>query len=160
ALVFAVEDVRDGRADSSVGELLGRVTPYLATLVAAGILAGVAVAIGFLLLVVPGIYLLTIWALIAPAIVLERAGVLEAFGRSRALVRGRFWTVLGIVVIAAILSILAQMLISALLAFLPPFLQSWLGGAIGGAVTVPFMALAITLTYFRLREEKAAPAEA
>ncbi|MCS7007107.1 MAG: hypothetical protein NZL88_06085, partial [Gaiellaceae bacterium] len=97
---------------------------------------------------------------IAPAIVLERAGVLEAFGRSRALVRGRFWTVLGIVVIAAILSILAQMLISALLAFLPPFLQSWLGGAIGGAVTVPFMALAITLTYFRLREEKAAPAEA
>jgi hypothetical protein len=160
ALVFAVQDVRDGRVDSSIGELLGKVTPSLATLVVAGILAGIAVGIGFLLLVVPGIYLLTIWALVVPAIVLERAGVVEAFGRSRALVRGRFWPVLGVIVVAVVLSIVVQAVLGAVLAFLPPFLQSWLGGAIGGALAMPFMALAITLMYFRLREEKGVSAEA
>lgn len=156
ALVFAVQDVRDGRADSSIGELLRRAAPFLGTLVAAGILAGLGVAVGLLLLVVPGIYLLTIWALIAPTIVLERAGVLDSFGRSRALVSGRFWPVLGVVVVAVVLSAIAQAVIGAVLSFLPLFLQSWLGGAIAAAVAVPFMALAITLTYFRLSEEKQA----
>jgi hypothetical protein len=156
ALVFAVQDVLDGRVDSSISELLGKVTPFLGALVGAGILAGIGIGIGFLLLVVPGVYLLTIWAVIVPAIVLERAGVMEAFGRSRALVSGRFWPVLGVVLVAAVLSAVAQGIVSAVLSFLPPFLQYWLGGAVAAAVAVPFMALAITLTYFRLSEEKGA----
>src|SRR5436305_3792044 len=40
ALVFAVDDVRDGRIDSSIGEVFERVRPYLGTLIIAGILAG------------------------------------------------------------------------------------------------------------------------
>ena len=43
ALVYAVEDVRDGRVDSSIGELFERVRPYLGTLIVAGLLAAAGV---------------------------------------------------------------------------------------------------------------------
>ena len=41
------------------------------------------------LVIAPGLYLITIWAVIVPVIVIERSGALAAFGRSRQLVRGR-----------------------------------------------------------------------
>src|ERR1700745_444775 len=99
ALVYAVDDVRDGRIDSSIGDLFERVQPYIGTLIGAGILAGIGIAIGFVLLIVPGLILLTWWCLIAPVIVLERKKVGESFGRSRELVRGHAWTVFGIIII-------------------------------------------------------------
>jgi hypothetical protein len=83
ALVYAVDDARDGRVDSSIAELFERVRRYLGTL-----LAGIGIAIGFVLLVVPGLILLTWWCLIVPVIVLEGKAVGAAFGRSRELVRG------------------------------------------------------------------------
>src|ERR1700759_5076312 len=83
ALVFAVDDVRDGRIDSTIGEGFERVRPYLGTLIVAGILAGLGIALGLVLLIVPGLILLTWWCLIVPVIVLERRSVGEAFGRSR-----------------------------------------------------------------------------
>ena len=58
----------------------------------AGILAGIAIGIGLLfLLFAPGLFLLTIWAVLAPVIVIERVGAIESFGRSRGLVRGERW---------------------------------------------------------------------
>ena len=86
ALVYAVEDVRDGRIDSSIGELFERVRPYLGTLIISGILAGLGIAVGLVLLIVPGLILLTWWCLIVPVIVLEGRQVGEAFTRSRELV--------------------------------------------------------------------------
>ncbi len=44
ALIKAVEDVRDGRADLSFGETFERVRPYLASIIVAGILAGLGIA--------------------------------------------------------------------------------------------------------------------
>ena len=46
ALVLAVDDVRDGRADLSISETLDRVTPHLGTLALAGMLAGLGIAFG------------------------------------------------------------------------------------------------------------------
>lgn len=150
ALVFAVQDVRDGRFDASNDEILSKVKPFLGTLVVAGLLGGLGIAVGLVLLVVPGLILLTWWALISPVIVLERAGVGEAFGRSRALVRGHAWTVFGVMVITTLLSGIGAGVLSAVLSFLPAFLERWLGGAITGAVIAPWTAIAVTLMYFQL----------
>src|SRR5689334_8933400 len=49
-VVKLVEDVRDGSRDFSVGVLISAATPYIGTLILLGIVAGVAIAIGFLLL--------------------------------------------------------------------------------------------------------------
>jgi hypothetical protein len=162
ALVYAVEDVRDGRIDSSVGELFERVQPYLWTLIGAGLLAGLGIALGFLLLIVPGLILLTWWCLITPVIVLEQKRVGESFGRSRELVRGHGWTVFGIVLVSVLAVAIASGVIQSIFYFLGPFLRYWIGGAIASAIVDPFLAVALTLTYFELRDGPAAepPAQA
>jgi putative effector of murein hydrolase LrgA (UPF0299 family) len=39
-----------------------------------------------------------------------------------------------------------------LFSFLGSFLRYWIGGAIASSIVGPFLAVALTLTYFRLRE--------
>jgi hypothetical protein len=99
-VVKLVQDVRDGRLDHSMGELFSAAAPFIVTLILNGILWGIAVFVGFLLLIVPGLILITIWAVVAPSIVVENRGAIEAFGRSRELVRGHGWSVFGAIVIA------------------------------------------------------------
>jgi hypothetical protein len=152
ALVYAVEDVRDGRIDSSIGELFERVRPYLGTLIVAGILAGLGIAVGLVLLIVPGLILLTWWCLIVPVIVLEGKQVGESFTRSRELVRGHGWTVFGVIILSVLASLIASGVIEAIFSFLGPFLRYWIGGAIANAIVDPFAAAALTLMYFQLRE--------
>jgi hypothetical protein len=156
ALVYAVDDVRDGRIDSSIGQLFERVQPYVGRLIGAGILAGLGIALGFVLLIVPGLILLTWWCLIAPVIVLEKKHIGESFSRSRELVRGHAWTVFGIVIITVLASAIASGLIQSIFSFLGPFLRYWIGGTIANAIVDPFIAVALTLMYFHLRESPAA----
>ena len=159
ALVFAVDDVRDGRIDSTIGELFERVRPYLGTLIGAGLLAGLGIALGLVLLIVPGLILLTWWCLIAPVIVLEEKRIGESFSRSRELVRGHGWTVFGIIIVSVVLSAIASGLIQAIFSFLGAFLRYWIGGAIANAIVDPFLAVALTLMYFHLRDSPAPAAE-
>ena len=154
ALVFAVDDVRDGKIDTTVGEVFERVRPYLGTLIGAGILAALGIAVGLVLLIVPGLVLLTWWCLIVPVVVLEGKQVGEAFSRSRELVRGHGWTVFGVVVITAILTAIASGIIQSIFSFLGSFLRYWIGGAIASAVVGPFFAVALTLMYFALRDQR------
>jgi hypothetical protein len=94
--------VRDGRLDQSMDDLFSASFPYIGPLVANGILAGLGIAAGLVLFVVPGLILITIWAVIAPSIVVEDQGVIGAFGRSRDLVRGDGWSVFAVIVLVYI----------------------------------------------------------
>lgn len=103
-VVRLVEDVRDGRRDFTVNELISSAAPAIGPLIVNSILRGIAVGIGFFLLIVPGLILLTIWAVTSPAIVVERKGVIGAFGRSRELVKGNGWPVFGAILIAFLIT--------------------------------------------------------
>jgi hypothetical protein len=161
AFVYAVQDARDGSFDAGLAEVFTRVSSSIVPLFVAGLLAGIGVALGLILLVVPGLFLLTIWAVIAPVIVVERSGALASFGRSRELVRGYGWTVFAIVLITGLLSAIASGLLQAAFSSLPRFLEIVVGGTIAQAVVAPFVAIALAITYFRLREAHgdAVPAE-
>ena len=152
AFVYAVQDARDGRFESSIGEVFSRVSSSIAPLIGASLLAGLGIAVGIVLLVVPGLVLLTLWAVIAPVIVIEKRRAVESFGRSRELVRGHGWTVFGIVVITGLLTTIASSLLEAAFSLLPRFLEIVIGGTIAQAVVAPFSAIAIAITYFRLRD--------
>ena len=163
AFVYAVQDARDGTFDASMREIFARVAPSILPLLGAGLLAGFGIALGFLLLIVPGFILLTIWSVIAPVVVIEKRPVLEAFGRSRELVRGHGWTVFFVVIITGLLSGVASALLQAAFSALPEFLEIFIGSTIAQAVVAPFGAIAIAIMFFRLREaqsQAAVPVEA
>jgi hypothetical protein len=156
ALIEAVRDVRDGRVDFSVGDLFRRTQPRLPALIVAGILAGLAIAFGLLLLILPGLFLLSRWFLITPAIVLEGRSAGESFGRSWELTRGHIGPALGLVVLTLLIVIvggaIASGLIAAVLAPLPDLLASWISSIVVNSLIAPFVALAWTLAYYRLAE--------
>ena len=151
ALVVAVADVRDGRADLSLGETLSRVKPKLNTLALAGILAALGVGIGLLLLIVPGLVLWTWWLVIVPVIMLEGSGVTDAFGRSRQLVRGHGWSAFGVLVFTILILVLVDLLFRLIAAGFDDVVIELLLDIASQTLTAPFIALAWTLTYYRLR---------
>ena len=150
AVTVAVQDVRDGRADLSLGETLRHVQPHLATLVLTGIVAGLAIGIGLLLLVVPGLILMTWWAVFVPAIVLEGRGLSESLGRSRELVAGNFWPVLGLIVVVILILLGASIVLSLILSPLDDALQSFVSNLVSNTIFTPFIGLALTLAYYAL----------
>src|SRR5262249_30790326 len=107
-VVQLVRDVQDGRRDSSVGELFSSVSPVLLPLIGVSILAGIGIGIAFALCMVPGLFLLTFWSLVAPVTVIEQPGVFGAFGRSWELVRGYAWPVFGTIVLVFLLVVAAS----------------------------------------------------
>ena len=150
ALIKAVQDVRDGRADLSIAETVSAASPYIWSVAAASILAGIAITIGLILIIVPGLWLITIWAVIIPVIVIERSGALASFGRSRQLVRGHGWHVFGTLVLVFIILIVVEVILGIIFAALPIVLRSGLGTVISGTLVAPFLAVVVTLVYYRL----------
>jgi len=150
-VVGLVKDVQDGRRDYSVGELIDATWPVVLPLIGAGLLAGLGIGLGLFLLIVPGLFLATIWAVIAPAIVVEHCGVIEAFGRSRELVRGNGWQVFGVLFVVFVIA----GIFSAILGAIGAAIASGIGGrivanVIAQTLTAPIGALAAATIYFAL----------
>jgi hypothetical protein len=148
-VVELVQDVEDGRRDHSVGDLIRSVEPVFWQLAAVSILFGIALAIGFVLLIIPGLILMVIWSVVAPVTVLERPGVFAAFGRSRELVRGNGWNVFAVILLVflavAVISVAAGLVASSL-GSLGRALVQW---AVNSALA-PATALSASVLYFAL----------
>jgi hypothetical protein len=149
-LIKAVEDVRDGVADLSLGDTVQAARPYVGRVAGASILAGICIAIGFVLIIIPGLFLLTIWCLIVPVIVLENASIGQSFGRSQQLVKGYGWHVFGTLVLVFLILIVANIVIAVILSALPQELANAISSIISGTFVSPFLALVLTMGYFRL----------
>jgi hypothetical protein len=151
ALVKAVEDVRDGRADLGVSETYAHVGARLGTLALAGVLATLGIAAGLALLVVPGLLLLTWWLVLSPVIMLESRRTLDAFGRSRELVMRRPWPVFGVAVLTLIVLFVFTALLTLAVRPVSDVAGAFVLTAVGNTLAAPFAAVAWTLTYFALR---------
>lgn len=157
ALVVAIEDVRDGRADLSISETLSRVRPRMSALAIGGILASIGITIGFILLIVPGLVLLTWWLFIVPVIMLEGQSATESFGRSRELARGNGWNVFGLIVLTIVILIVAGLVLAIVFSFLPDEFGQYVGNVVSNTLLSPFVAAAWTLAYYHLRGPQTAP---
>jgi hypothetical protein len=160
-VVEAVRDIQDGRRDFDLGSLFRSVAPVLVPLIVAGVVAGFAIAIGFLLIVVPGLILLTIWAVVAPVIVVERSEPFPAFGRSRELVRGHGWQVFGVLLVLFLIKLLAQGILQSIANAVSSTVVGYAIALLLSDVLVsPLSALGAAVLYFELRRLKGEPAVA
>jgi hypothetical protein len=121
----------------------------LLALIGVGILAAIGIGIGLILLIVPGLVLLTWWALVIPVIVIERGRPLDAFGRSRELVRGSSWQVFGVILVV----FLIQYVVEAILRSVGSgtFIGYWLLALAGHVLTAPLIAITVAVLYFQLK---------
>jgi hypothetical protein len=157
SLVKAVQDEREGRREMTIADTVNAAMPFLVPVAIVSIVAGIAIAIGLILLLVPGLWLMTIWAVIIPVIIIERSGAFESFGRSQDLVRGRGWHVFFTLVLVYIIQLIAGLLLDVIFSALPASLRDGLSTVIAGTLVAPFLAIVVTLIYYRLVGDGAAP---
>jgi len=150
ALVKAVQDVRDGRVDLSVEQTFSAALPLIGPVAVAAVLAGIAITIGLAIFIIPGLFLLTIWCLIMPAIVVTGTDPLASFGRSWQLVREHFWNVFGILLTVFVIWLAVNLVLGVVFSLLPYFLAHFLSSVIANTLIAPFIAVVTTLMYFRL----------
>jgi hypothetical protein len=123
------------------------------------LLAAVGIALGLLLLIVPGIYLAVRWFFVPQAVVLEDARGTGALTRSSVVVQGFWWRTFGLVIMVNLAAALPGLVLAA------PFtaiasstdraVWSMVGTICAEAVTAPFVALFSTLLYYDLRARRA-----
>jgi hypothetical protein len=155
AMVKAVQDVRDGRADLSLDGTISAGARFLLPVAGASILAAIGIGIGLVVLVVPGLILMTYWSLIVPSIVVGESGAMASFGRSWREVSGHFWQAFGTYVLVFLIWVAFDIALGLVLVTLPAALRAFLSSVIGGTLLAPFFALVVTLVYYRLSEAHA-----
>jgi MFS family permease len=103
ALIFGtVSDINGRRPD--LGEMLHVSLRAALPLIGVGLLVGLGVALGMILLIVPGVILALMWCVAAPVQVVEGPGVLASLGRSRELTRGHRWMILVLMIVFVVVA--------------------------------------------------------
>jgi hypothetical protein len=138
ALLEAVEDERNHRARTSIGDQLLAARRRLGPLLGVSLLTGLGVGLGLLLLIVPGVILFTRWSL----------------SRSRELVRGHFWPVLRLLLSVGVQTAVATIALRTAFFFLlgesHAKLALWFAGMLASAIATPYTAHALSVVYYRL----------
>lgn len=135
----------------------------LAPLIGAVLLTMVAVLLGFMLLIIPGLYVFFRLAVVVPAVIVEDLGPVGAVDRSWKLVGGRWWATFALVasimiLVSLIAGVLQGLLLTPVLtgndSELVGGLLSGLGEVVTNVFTLPLQAAVITVLYFDLRVRK------
>ncbi len=153
-LVQAIGERESAKGDLSFGSRFRRLFPRLNALSLAFFLSGFGVFAGLVLLIVPGLVVLTWWSLFVPVIVLEGQGPLRALRRSRELVRGRGWFVFRVILCQWLLAGFGERAIENLAGLLPisGYLAAGIGLLASASVVTPFVALTSLTLYYELRD--------
>ena len=88
---------------SGTGEAISTALRSFLPLFIVAILMSIGLTIGFILLIFPGLILLTVWAVVVPALVIDKAGIFGSFGRSADLTRGSRWQIFGLILIGYVI---------------------------------------------------------
>ena len=122
--------------------------------------------VGFVFLVVPGIYLYVGFAVAVPVLLTEGLKGRKALGRSRRLVKGRWWGTFGVVFLGAILVGIVEGALVGLTAIattidtadptLGSFLVNTTATVLASVIATPLSAAFVTVLYFDLRVRKEA----
>jgi hypothetical protein len=144
-----------GAAQATIGDTVDIEASYrwglarFGSVLLVALLVGIVVAVGFLLLIIPGFIFLVFLSVSEPALIVENRRGTEAMSRSWNLVRGHFWHALVVILVAAIITGVIQGILSAIGG--DNWFVAWIFTAIAQIITAPFTALVTVLLYLDLR---------
>jgi hypothetical protein len=152
ALILLVQDIHVGNRPDHVTGLFRRVKPRLVTLVLASLVYGFLVVLGFLLLIVPGLWAASRLSMLAPVIVLEGERLGAALDRSAEIVKGNTGKVLVVVLISGALEVGAATGVPYAVGLSPSGAAGLLVSGVITVVLAPFIAHLLSAMYYRLTE--------
>lgn len=122
----------------SLGAMVATGLRRFLPLLAVGLLCYVMMAVGLVLLVVPGVFFATALTVAIPAVVVERPGVFGAIKRSFALTKGKRLTIFTAVLVLLVVTFGVTLSGSFLLPLLTAPISPMIGTLVGLAVNVVF----------------------
>ena len=139
AVVAALDEPRAGLVADHRRALMRLPSLFLANLA-----GGLAVVLAAILLILPGLLLAARWSATPAMIVVERRPAFDAFGASNALVKDKTWTVLGALIVTALLTLVVALPAAAVseLASSPVIV-----GVASAALDLPFVAVFAAFAY-------------
>lgn len=149
-----------GAVQASIGDTVDVPTSYrwglrrFGSILFLSILVGLSIAVGFILLVIPGLFLLVMLSVAVPALVVEDVRGTAAMKRSWELVKGNFWHAAGVIVVAFLITIVVGAIFSAISG--DNRILSLIFDTLGRIIVAPFSAVVTVLLYLDLRARREA----
>lgn len=156
ALVRAtIQDLNGQQA--TFADALGRAITMIVPIIGLSILVYLGVGFGFMLLFIPGLYLLVRWSAAVPVLVQEQLGVLASMKRSSELTAGNRWRIFGLLVIVIVSLWVLQLVLGLLTLAIMPLLGAVVATgvvAMLSAVLSGIISIAVAVSYVELRYVK------
>lgn len=119
---FMIKYNNDDLDNLSIGDLFALAIRRLPGLILLSFLIVIVVFLGFILLIVPGIYLMVTLSLAYPVYLFEKdAGIGEAFTKPFRIISGKWWSTFGVIVIGSLMAYAVSLIFSI------PFLFIYIG---------------------------------
>jgi hypothetical protein len=146
------QDMRGKQVD--IGESfnvgIGRLVPILGLT----ILEGLCIMVGFMLLFVPGLILITMWFVAVPICIVERRGPWQSLVRSGELTKGHRWKIFGIVLVLYLVSAIVGYILTSVLTAIGGTVLAMIATLLWNGVWGAFFAIFVVVTYYELRVAK------
>jgi hypothetical protein len=140
---------------------LGYASERLGSLAWLAILTGVLLVVGYVLLIIPGIYLTVSWIVAVPVLMFEGIGGWGALKRSHDLVKGRWWATFGALLVGILLVIAVSVVVGLVLGAIASsnsinvvLTLSGVSRILSAIITYPVLAALSTVIYVDLRARK------
>ena len=162
ASIIRIESIAQG-ADVGIGSSFRASLPRILALIGGMFCFMLAVGVGFVLLVIPGIYLLGSLFLFLPAVVLDGKGPIESLNHSQKLVKGNWWRLATIGGIAIIMLYLVYLVAAVLVGFVMGFrggdpafvfMIDMVSTLVGGLLMLPFFSALYVELYREVKMRK------
>jgi hypothetical protein len=159
-IVFGTfQDLRGHKA--GIGTCIAHGLSSIIPVIVGSIILVIGVGLASLLLLIPGLIVMTMWWVYIPTIVVERKSIAAGFVRSQELTSGHRWPIFGLIIIVMVLSALVTYVTrtisftvisnsTSMDALSVVFVVDYLGSSLAAA----FGAVVVAVGYYYLRAEK------
>lgn len=170
-IVTMVEPVASNKPSPTLSDAFQRVQRVLIRLILASILFSFIVAIGFILLIIPGLIFLTWYYLISVCIVLEDESTTGSFSRSKLLVSGYGWHTFGLIIVSFIGIFILSMILGIFVGIIIPLDIIYVGSnggsyilgqiltTVANSIITPLGGIITVLLYFDLKARQEQPSK-
>jgi hypothetical protein len=151
-LYAAFQDMRGQPVE--IGVSVARALARFPALVGLTLLMTVAVMMGFVLLVVPGIILMVMWYLAVPVCMVEKTGPVTSLDRSQRLTKGHRWKLFGLFLFVVILGAIGDSVSAGIGAALLRDAGAVLLQTVWQGISQALSSIMIVVAYYQLRVAK------